>query len=120
MAQRKKESRPKSKLSSGNVYEDMGYPEPKKAKIKLDLAMRIGEFIKRRKLTQIQAAEVMGIDQPRVSKIVRGLLADFSIEALVYFLVALGCNVEIKLTPSRKTPASIHVARSTQRVVWTS
>lgn len=108
----KKESKIKVTRSSGNVYADMGYPDPEKAKLKFELSVKIAAIIKGKKLTQEQAAKIMNTDQPKVSKVVRGILSDFSIETLVYFLVALGYNIEIRLTPSRIGRASIHVVKN--------
>jgi len=64
-------------VGSGNVYADFGLPNPEDAKAKAELAMLITNIIKRRGMTQQEAAELMGIDQPKVSKIVRGLLSEF-------------------------------------------
>lgn len=83
-------------VSSGNVYADFGFPNPEEAKIKAELAMLISAIIKEKDLTQKQAAELMDIDQPKVSKIIRGLLSEFSIERLLKFVLALGFDLEIK------------------------
>jgi predicted XRE-type DNA-binding protein len=72
--------------------------------------MLICTIIKQRKLTQDKAAQLMEIDQPKVSKIVRGLLSEFTIERLMRHLVALGCDIEIKPKLNRAIIPSIHVA----------
>lgn len=77
-------------ISSGNVYADFGFSNPEEEKAKADLAMLITEIIKEKNLTQQQAANLMNIDQPKVSKIIRGLLSEFSIERLLKFVHALG------------------------------
>ena len=109
---------PKNKLedieysvSSGNVYADFGFSNPEEAKVKADLAMLISEIIQEKDLTQQQAAELMNIDQPKVSKIIRGLLSEFSIERLLKFVLALGFDIEItpKLHKAKSTPPSMHV-----------
>jgi len=87
--------------SSGNVFADFGYPDPELALAKSNLAIEILQIIRKRKLTQTQAAELMGIKQPRVSNIVRGRLAEISLESLMEYLSRLGSTVEITVT----TPA---------------
>jgi transcriptional regulator with XRE-family HTH domain len=66
---------------------------------------------KKRKLTQKKAAEVMGIDQPKVSAILRGRLSGFTIERLMRFLMALGMDIIIEAKPHtrRKNPPHIQV-----------
>jgi len=99
-------------VGSGNVYADFGLPNPEDAKAKAELAMLITNIIKRRGMTQQEAAELMGIDQPKVSKIVRGLLSEFSIERLMKFVMSLGFDIEITTKPHKpKTvPPSIYVS----------
>lgn len=99
--------------SSGNVFADFGFPNPEEADAKSDLAILITSIIKHRKLTQAKAAKLMGIDQPKVSKIMKGLLSEFTIERLMNYLVMLGFDIEIKATQNRTTHPSIHVARLT-------
>ncbi len=88
--------------SSGNIYEDLGYPNPEEAKAKAELASQIHEAIKARKLTQAKAAKLMEIDQPRVSDIIRGKLSKYSIDRLIRFLRALGRDVEIRVKKHEK------------------
>ena len=82
-------------VGSGNVFEDLGYPRPAEALAKAELARKIGALIAKRGLTQAAAAEVLQVDQPKVSALVRGRLAGFSLDRLVRFLVLLGSDVEI-------------------------
>ena len=93
---------------TGNVYADLSVANPQEARAKADLAHRIVDIIEARKLTQVQAGKVLGVDQPKVSALKRGRLADFSIERLVGFLLLLGHDVQIIVTPkphsSRKPP----------------
>jgi len=65
---------------SGNVYADLGVANPQEARAKADLAHRIVDIIEERKLTQVQAGKVLGVDQPKVSALKRGRLTDFSVE----------------------------------------
>jgi predicted XRE-type DNA-binding protein len=93
---------------SGNIYADLGVGNPQEARAKADLAHRIADIIEDRKLTQVQAAKVLGVDQPKVSALMRGRLKDFSIERLLRFLLLLGHDVHIAVTArprsSRKHP----------------
>ena len=81
--------------SSGNVFADLGFAEPEEELTKAQLATHIRQIIKRRRLTQRAAAAVMGIDQPKVSALLNGRLANFSSDRLMRLLNALGQDVEI-------------------------
>ena len=81
--------------SSGNVFADMGLPEPEEELTKAQLASHIRQVIKRQRLTQVAAAAVMGIDQPKVSALLNGRLSNFSSERLMRLLTALGQDVDI-------------------------
>jgi len=81
--------------SSGNVFADMGLPEPEAELTKAQLASHIRAVIKRQGLTQNAAAKLMEIDQPKVSALLNGRLANFSAERLMKFLATLGQDVEI-------------------------
>jgi len=94
-------SRVEHTTSSGNVFEDLGLPDSDLRLQKSELAIRITDLIGTRGLTQKKAAEVMGIDQPKVSTIKRGLLKDFSIERLMVFLSRLGDPHEIRSRGAR-------------------
>jgi predicted XRE-type DNA-binding protein len=83
--------------SSGNVFADMGLPEPEEELTKAQLASHIRQVIKRRRLTQAAAATLIGIDQPKVSALLNGRLANFSSERLMRLLTALGQDVEITI-----------------------
>jgi len=86
-------------VGSGNVFEDIGHARPAEALAKAELARKIGLLITKRGLTQADAAEVLRIDQPKVSALTRGKLAGFSLDRLVRFLVLLGSDVEIVVKP---------------------
>ncbi len=89
--------------SSGNVFADLGLPNPEERLAKAQLALEISRILKQRKLTQQAAAKLMGIDQPKVSHLLHGRLAGFSTERLLGFLTALGRDVEIVVrTPPRR------------------
>ena len=83
--------------SSGNVFADLGFAEPEEELARAQLASRIQQIIKRRRLTQVAAASLMGIDQPKVSALLNGRLTNFSSARLMRLLTALGQDVEIVL-----------------------
>jgi len=78
-----------------NVFADIGLPNPAEMLAKAKIASAIQDVIEIRGLTQAEAAEIMGIDQPKVSKIVRGRLSEFSLDRLLHFLLHLGLDVDI-------------------------
>lgn len=78
--------------------------------MKAELVRQINEIITERKLNQVQAAEVLGIDQPKVSALMRGKLTGFSTERLFRFLNALGCDVQIVVKPKLKSPAIARIS----------
>ena len=86
-------------VGSGSVFKDVAYPRPAEALAKAELARKIGTLIAKRGLSQAAAAEELRTDQPKVSALVRGQLAGFSLDRLVRFLVLLGSDVEIIVKP---------------------
>jgi predicted XRE-type DNA-binding protein len=90
-----------SVASSGNVFADLGIPNPDLALAKAELVQRIRDIIAERKLTQSHAATLLGIDQPKVSALVRGRVDGYSLDRLFRFLNALGQEVEINVRPLR-------------------
>jgi predicted XRE-type DNA-binding protein len=107
---------PKSELdytvSSGNVFADLGLPNPEEALAKAELANKIIVLIRERRLTQLQAAKVLGVDQPKVSALIRGNLTGFSLERLMRFLLRLGQDIRITVqaSPRRRSQARVLVA----------
>ena len=88
--------------SSGNVFADLGLPNPEDALAKAKLASRICQVIEERGLTQTEAAKILGLDQPKVSALVRGKLSGFSADRLFRFLNDLGQEIEITIRPARR------------------
>ena len=87
--------------SSGNVYADLGIKNPEEHTLKAELVRRIAAVMKEQDLTQTAAARHLGIEQPDVSKLLKGHFRQFSVERLMRFLVALGQDVEIIVRPVR-------------------
>lgn len=97
-------------ISNGNVFADLGLSNPEERLIKAELARKISEIIANRQLNQLQAAELLGIDQPKISALTRGKLKDFSIDRLIRFINILGNDVEITIKPK---PESRSIACTT-------
>jgi len=85
--------------SSGNVFADLGLPNAEERLAKAELARQIRKIIAAREITQAQAGAVLGLAQPNVSNLVRGRLERFSMDKLMEYLMALGQDVRIVLTP---------------------
>jgi len=96
-------------VSSGNVFADLNLHNPDEMLIKAELVRQIGEIIDKQKLTQIETAELLGIDQPKVSALLRGKITGFSLERLFRFLNALDRDVEIAVKSKPKTRKSARV-----------
>jgi predicted XRE-type DNA-binding protein len=92
--------------SSGNVFADLNLPNADDLLAKAELAAKVIYEIQRRRLTQSQAAAILGIDQPKISALKQGKLSGFSIERLMRLLLMLGRDVEIKVK-SRSRPGSV-------------
>ena len=84
---------------SGNVFADIGLPNPEERLAKADLAIRISEAIRARRLNQTRAAHILRIDQPKISRLLRGQLSGFSTERLMHFLTLFGRDVETVRSP---------------------
>jgi len=88
--------------SSGNVFADLEVGEAEEAFAKAEIASRIGEIIAKRRLSQTRAAAILGVDQPKVSALMRGKLEGFSSDRLFRFLTALDQDVEIVIKVKRE------------------
>jgi predicted XRE-type DNA-binding protein len=89
--------------SSGTVYADLGVTDAGEMLVKAQLATKIGEIIKRRHLTQIQAAEVLGMTQPKLSNMLRGQFRGISESKMLDCLARLGRDVKIVVGPARRS-----------------
>lgn len=95
---------------SGNVFADLGLPDSEEHLVKAGLVLKISKAIRARGMTQAEAAGALGIDQPKVSALLRGQFRGYSVERLMRFLVALGHDVEIVVRPKGRGPAQLRVA----------
>ena len=94
--------------SSGNVFADLGIENAEEALAKSELARQIAKLIKKKKLTQKKAAEILGVDQPKISALIRGKLRSFSLERLIRFLNELGQDVSIMISPAKSNSERGH------------
>ena len=91
----------KHTVSSGNIYEDLGFADSAERIAKAKFAMRINEIIEKRKLKQTEAAKILEVNQPKISALANGQLSGFSMERLIHFLNLLDQNVEITIKTKR-------------------
>jgi predicted XRE-type DNA-binding protein len=95
--------------SGGNVFADLGFPNPEQELLKASLTLQIFRAIKAQGLTQARAGKILGIPQPHVSDLMRGRARAFSTERLMEFLAALGHDVEIRVKRTRKEHGRVSV-----------
>ena len=90
--------------SSGNVFRDLGFgpAEATNLRIRSSLMIQVRQLIKERRLTQVAAARLFGVSQPRMSDLVRGKIDLFSIDALVKMLANAGVGVTISIRPQSR------------------
>ena len=88
---------------SANVYKDLGYPDSDAMMVKAQLAAKIAEIIQRRALTQAQAAEILGLTQPKVSDLLKGRFRGISQHRLLECLTRLGRDVHISIKPALRS-----------------
>jgi predicted XRE-type DNA-binding protein len=92
-----KSKRSKVEVSSGNVFADLNLPDAEERQTKVQLAVAINRELAAREWSQAEAAEVLGINQPKVSALQKYRLEGFSVERLMLFLTALGNDVAISI-----------------------
>jgi len=99
-------------IGSRNVFKDLGVTNADEHLVKAQLVFKISSIMKERRLKQVEAAELLGIRQPDVSKMLRGEFRQFSVERLLRFLVALNQDVEIVVKPhrGRDNAPALHVS----------
>ena len=79
----------------GNVFADLGRPDAETQLLKAELVTRIDKIIRQRGLKQVEAAKLLGLSQPDISRLLRGNFREYSVERLMRLLTALGRDVEI-------------------------
>lgn len=101
------------KESSGNLYADLEYSDAQEMNAKGSLAFEICRVIRKKGLSQAQAAKLLDLKQPDLSKLMRGLVRGFSTDRLLRFLQKLGRDIDINIKPSRKKSGKLSVHTST-------
>ena len=96
---------------SDNIFDDLYFPNHEERLAKAKLAMQIVEIIRQRRLNQTAAAAILGIDQPKVSALMRGQLKNFSLDRLCRFLNHLDKDVDIvvKDKPRSRVHGETHI-----------
>jgi predicted XRE-type DNA-binding protein len=89
-------------VSSGNVFADLGLPNPEQELLKAQLTLQIHTILKDSGMTQVEIAKILGVQQPQVSLLMRNRAGNFSVGRLMEFLMALRRDVEITVRPTRK------------------
>ena len=88
-----------------NVFADLGYSDAGTHLLKAQLVSRMQDVIDAQRLTQAEAAEIMRVSQPDVSRLMNGRFRDVSVERLMRLLTKLGCEVDIVVKPKEKGKA---------------
>jgi predicted XRE-type DNA-binding protein len=86
--------------SSGKVFEDLDLPDAEELFLKATLGFEVFQIIGKRKLTQAEAADVLGVKQPEISRLKKGKFNHYSVERLMTFLTRLNRDIEIRIIPS--------------------
>jgi len=99
-------------IGSGNVFKDIGVPNAEEHLDKAQLVLKIDTLMKKRHMKQKEAADLFGVRQPDISKMLRGEFRQFSVERLLRFLVKLNQDVEILVRPhrDRHNAPALHVS----------
>src|SRR5215207_5206119 len=98
----------KVETGSGNVFADLGLPDAEERLLKAKLATRIAQLIEEKGLTQAQTAARIALDQPKVSRLLRGQLSGFSADRLFAILNRLGHSVEVRISAKERAPEKSH------------
>jgi len=105
MSRRKTQTK-EVEVGTGNVYSDLGYGNADEMLIKAQLVTKIAEIIKRKSLTQTEAAELLGMPQPKLSNLLRGQFRGVSERRLMDCLTKLGRDVQIVVTVAPRSRSS--------------
>jgi len=100
----------KVELSSGNVFADLGFEDSEERLLKAKLATKIAQLIEKKGWTQNQTAQRTALDQPKVSRLLRGQLSGFSADRLFAILNRLGHSVEVRISAKERSPEKSHTS----------
>jgi predicted XRE-type DNA-binding protein len=96
--------------STESAFHALGFPDADDLVLRAELMRKIAEVIAARDLTQVQAGELIHMDQPRVSALLTGKIVKFSTDRLLRALSDLGQDVELRITPAQGAKGRLHVA----------
>ena len=106
--QKRRASREKIETGSGNVFLDLGFEDSEERLLKAKLATKIAQLIAKKGWTQAETARRTGLDQPKVSRLLRGQLSGFSADRLFALLNRIGHSVEVRISPKERAPEKSH------------
>jgi predicted XRE-type DNA-binding protein len=98
----------KLEASSGNVFADLGFEDSEERLLKARLATKIAQLVEKKGWTQAQIAQRIALDQPKVSRLMRGQLSGFSADRLFAVLNRLGHSVEVRISAKERSPEKSH------------
>jgi len=98
----------KAEAGSGNVFADLGFEDSEERLLKAKLATKIAQLIEQKGWTQAQTAQRTALDQPKVSRLMRGQLSGFSADRLFAVLNRLGHSVEVRISAKEGSPDKSH------------
>jgi predicted XRE-type DNA-binding protein len=101
-------TREKFEESSGNVFADLGFEDSDERLLKAELASKIAQLIQKKGWTQAQTAERTALDQPKVSRLLRGQLSGFSADRLFAVINRLGHTGEVRISAAERAPERSH------------
>ena len=104
------EEEPAFEKSSGNVYADLGVPDAEEMLVKARLVSRIAEVMTKRKLTQVEAAKILEMPQPKISNMLRGHFRGISQTKMIECLTRLGLDVEIVVKKEEHSGETGHIS----------
>ena len=107
-AKRPRRKSAKIESSSGNVFADLGFEDSEQRLLKAKLASKIAQLIEQKGWTQAQTATRTALDQPKVSRLLRGQLSGFSADRLFAVLNRLGHSVEVRISAKGRAPEKSH------------
>lgn len=96
-------------VTSGSVFHALGLENADDLVLRSALIRKVGEVARAKNLTQAEIAELLCVDQPRVSTLLAGKISKFSTDALVRMLMALGQNVTVRVTAARAAKGKLFV-----------
>ncbi|HKN83511.1 MAG TPA: helix-turn-helix transcriptional regulator [Pyrinomonadaceae bacterium] len=98
----------KVEASSGNVFADLGFEDSEERLLKAKLATKIAQLVEKKGWTQAQTAQRTALDQPKVSRLMRGQLSGFSADRLFAVLNRLGHSIEVRISAKERSPEKSH------------